>query len=343
MLLKTKIIAFSFIIFSFSVFSKNPSDTLDQKPFVSKSKVFGNIYSAFYYGLNANVSPRAAFEFTTGLLGYSTQISPNVKATLIYDVTRTTNFNYLDTIGISNYFEGSKYTAFLKMAEMKWDISEMFIFRVGQLLNTQYLTYIDKFWGYRYIDVTFQEKYRFGMPADFGAQIDFKYRDKFLNQLSLVNGEGPFRHQDNDAQFIISNNLQLTPTEELIIKLYIDYGPTADTSSASGSRSAISLFFGYKSEKYKIGGEYNYVKNYAWLVNNDYSGTSIYGGFEIDDKNELLVRYDYIQKATGISDGHYLIFGYQYQPVKMFFTSVNIRHSVPSDATQLYFSFGIKF
>ena len=62
---------------------------------------------------------------------------------------------------------------FLKMAQIDWKINDVLELNVGQLLNEQNLTLQDKFWAYRYVAVTFQEMYRFGMPADFGARIKF--------------------------------------------------------------------------------------------------------------------------------------------------------------------------
>ena len=157
------------------------------------SYAFGQIYTAFRYGFKDTYKPQAAFEFNQGILGYFNQISEKVSGKIMLDVTRTTNIlSITDSAGnpmTYDYFEGSKYTAYLKMAEIKWDISECFSLRVGELLNTQYLTFQDKFWGYRYVDVTYQEKFRLGMPADFGIQFDYKYKDKLINQFSVVNGE----------------------------------------------------------------------------------------------------------------------------------------------------------
>lgn len=154
---------------------------------------FGQIYTGFRYGIKDTYNPQAAFVFNQGIIGYYHQISDEVSGKIIYDVTRTTHFYEItDTAGNQlsySYFEGSKYTAYLKMAEIKWDFHQLFSLRVGQLLSTQYLTFQDRFWGFRYIDVTQQEKFRLGMPADFGAQLDFSYKGKFLNQISVVNGE----------------------------------------------------------------------------------------------------------------------------------------------------------
>jgi hypothetical protein len=339
----TLVISFFLILFN-SV--ANDTTKIENKSIViSNQKVFANIYTGFYYGFNEEIKPTSGFALTTGLFGYSSQISEDVSAKIIFDVTRTTNdFVITDTAGNQynvSYFEGSKFTAFLKMAEIKWRISENVDLKVGQLLSTQYLTFLDKFWGYRYVDVTFNEKYRFGAPADFGVQLDFK--DKyFLNSFSVVNGEGPFRHQDESGKFLIANNLQVYPINGLTIKLYVDYAKQpSDTTGRA--KSSISAFIGYKHETFKVGLEYNYVQNYSYVESLNFSGTSLYGSYVIDEKAELIGRWDHITESLYIKDGDYIIAGYQYQPAKNLFTSINIRHLTTGSDTKLFFNFGVKF
>jgi hypothetical protein len=310
---------------------------------------FGQIYTAFRYGFKDTYKPQAAFEFNQGIIGYFNQISEKVSGKIMLDVTRTTNITSItDTTGNQlsyEYFEGSKYTAYLKMAEIKWDINEYLAFRVGELLSTQYLTFQDKFWGYRYIDVTYQEKFRLGMPADFGVQFDFKYKDKLLNQFSIVNGEGPFRYQDSNSKFIFSNNIQYYPTERIFLKLYLDYGPSPDTGSAKNAKSVISGFAGYKTDKFRVGGEYTYIYNYGFNANTDYYGFSIYGSVVLNKYFQALGRYDHLKmkKPDENSKLDYYIIGFQYEPVAAFTTSINFRYYSVEALPFIYASFGLKF
>jgi len=323
------------------------STQLVQKP--KDSYAFGQIYTSFYYTLNDHHLPKAAFEFNQGIIGYRHQIADNLSGIILYDVTRTTNFTSItDSAGNPmsyDYFEGSKYTAYLKMAEIKWDINDMFAFRVGQLLNTQYLTFQDKFWGYRYVDITYQEKFRMGMPADFGAQIDFKLKNKLLDQVSVVNGEGPFRHQDDAGKFIYSNNLQYYPTDRITLKLYTDYSPASDTSKGKADKSVISGFAGYKIDRFRIGGEYTYVFNYKYDDSADYYGFSVYTGVVLNDYFQVLGRWDHLDLKTpsNTTGTDYYILGFQYEPVKPFTTALTFRYFSQGDIPMLYASFGLKF
>lgn len=302
---------------------------------------FANIYTGFYYRFNTDIKPQTAFEFTTGLLGYSRNLSDNVKAILIYDVTRTTNFSYTDSSGISNYFEGSKYTAFLKMGEIDWKINSLIELNVGQLLNEQYLTVQDKFWGYRYIAFTFQEIYRFGMPADFGARLKFNWNKKLMFSATVMNGEGPFRYQDSDGNYLYAGNLEITPNKNLIIKVYGDYMLPSDNNLFP--RIAFSGFLGYRKDKFKIGAEYNEVFNQAYIEDLNYSGASLYSSYSINKKVDVIGRCDYLIDLGSIENGQYYLLGLQYSPAEKFYTSVNTRYNEFDDYFQLYFNFGAKF
>ena len=340
-----RIVAFLILVLPLHVICQSSQDQTKEK----ERYAFGQIYVGFRLGFKDTYKPKSAFEFNQGIIGYFHQIAPKVSGKIMFDVTRTTNITSItDSSGQSlavNYFEGSKYTAYLKMAEIKWDINEYLVFRVGQLLNTQYLTFQDPFWGYRYIDVTFQEKYRLGQPADFGAQLDVKVQEKFVNQFSVVNGEGPFRHQDLNGKFIFSDNIQYSPVRNLTLKVYGDYGPAVDTGAAYGDRWVVSVFAGYKTSKYRLGGEYDFVNNYGWTNGKDCSGFSFFGGWNFYGKFDVLARYDHLQIKTPSETQKmdYYIIGFQYEPVKMFTTSLNFRYVSQGELPFLYANFGLKF
>jgi hypothetical protein len=330
-------------LLSMPAFSQSSQDVTKEK----NSYAFGQIFAGFHYCFDDSFEPQAAFDFNQGIIGYFHQLSPKVSGKIMFDVTRTTNIAF-DSAGqslVDSYFEGSKYTAYLKMAEIKWDITDYLALRFGQLLNTQYLTFQDPFWGYRYIDVTFQEKYRLGQPADFGIQIDLKAGDKFLNQFSVVNGEGPFRYQDLNSKFVFSNNIQYSPIKNLTLKVYADYGPSIKNDTAYGDKWVISGFAGYKTDKYRIGAEYDFVNNYAWSNGKDVSGFSLFAGWNFFGKFDVLARWDHLQikMPDDTEKLDYYIAGVQYEPVKMFTTSVNFRFISEGDLPFIYANFGLKF
>lgn len=285
----------------------------------------------------------------TALIGYSASLTDRFKATLIYDVTRTTNnITVTDSLGIPlsvSYNEGSRYTAFLKMAEIRYSPASFVDLRVGQLLNTQYLTTQDKFWGYRYIYFTFQEVHRYGNPADFGAQVDFKYRNILLAQLSVTNGDGPFKQQDSDSKFLYSLNVEYYPFTGAIVKLYSDFSPAPKNTSGGYDRSALSVFAGFKGERYRLAVEYNGVKNYGFTQNSEYWGFSSFFSYSVTPKVDILTRYDYVNRSAplNLSRSHFILTGIHYSPIRNLSCSVNLRHLTAPEKTMLYVSCAANF
>lgn len=339
-----KIIVFSIVVLtSFLSFSQN-NDSLNTKNTTDKGKLFSNIYPGMRLNLSTSDN-KAGFVLTTALIGYKRTLAKNVTGTIIYDVTRTTNnIQVTDSNGVAmnvNYFEGSRYTAFLKMAEIKWKFHKMFTLSAGQLLNTQYLTLQDKFWGHRYVEVTFQELYRFGNPADFGMRLKYEPNKKLAIYAGAFNGEGPFRHQDEHANFLVSGNIEYRPIKELILKVYYA-NHIQNTTDTLNNKEIISAFAGYKNKVFMIGAEYNYVKN-ADFYSQVWSGFSGFMAYNITDKYEVFYRYDYVDKSKYLEYSSYHIVGVQYKPIENFFTSVNYRFHSVSEYSLIYLNFGLKF
>ncbi len=308
------------------------------------SNVWGNIFTAFYYVPGEKLMPDKGFELSTGLLGYRGQWGDRASATLIYDVFRTTSrIQVTDTAGtemdVSYGFLGSDYTGFLKMAQIDYKINSWLDFSVGQLLNQQYLTYQDRFWGFRYVAFTFQEMNRFGAQADFGARLTFKPHEDLAVSIGAVNGNGPFRVQGADGHLLYSTNIEWTPLDGFILKLY------ADHSSVKGlpDRNAFSFFTGYRTGDWRLGLEVNHVENHLNNKANALSGTSVYGAYKISEGWHILARHDYIKKSMAYEDAHYVIGGVEYEPYRGFYSSLNYRYLSEGDISSIYISFGTRF
>ena len=304
---------------------------------------FANIFTAFYYSPGNRVMPSKGFELSTGLIGYRAEWGKRARATIIYDVYRTTdNFVITDQSGDTlkaSWFRGSDYTGFLKMAQVDFTVTSWLEISAGQLLNQQYLTYQDKFWGFRYISTTFQELYRFGSPADFGARVTIKPHRLLATSLNIVNGNGPFRMQSADGRLQYALNVEWSPAAGIIVKLF------ADHMAASGkpNRNAISFFTGYRTEKWRLGFEANMVKNHLFDESTDMSGVSSYGAVRIADGWHFLFRHDYIANSLALRRDHYVITGVEYEPYDGLFTSLNWRYLSEGNVSWLYASLGAKF
>ncbi len=326
---------------SFSIKAQKDSVSVITKP---THKVFANIYTAGYYNFDTK-TPNAGFELSTALLGYKFQYTNDLKFTLIYDVTRTTNgFSVKDTMGNNlpiYYFEGSKYTAFLKMAEIKWQFYDKFSLSAGQLLNEQYLTSQDKIWGHRYVLTTMQELFRMAMPADFGMRVEYKNKKTFALSLGANNGDGPFRHQDIHSVIEYTSNLELYLIKDLLIKTFVSLTPSTYKTDED-LKTVFSGFLAYQKAKYTLGTEYSYTDKVTFK-DIHYSGVSAFLYYNITDKFELFGRYDYIDNSPIVNYENVYIGGFQFKPEKNIYLSINYRYWVKSEIQQLYFNLGAKF
>jgi len=312
-------------------------------PISIKSSFFGNIFTGFYYSPGDKYKPASGFELSTGLMGYKASWGDKASATLIYDVFRTTNNievrdtnkNLLDV----SYTRGSDYTGFLKMAQIDFNLGKGFEFSIGQLLNQQYLTYQDRFWGFRYVATTFQEMYRFGAPADFGARLTYNHNNKLKLTLGSVNGDGPFRLQDKEGYMQYFTNIEWSPIKEYILKVFVDHSPVKNMPS----RNAISLFTGYKTDNWRLGIEYNRVENHLNNSIFDLSGTSVYGAYKLKEGWHLLFRHDYIEKSMTTEKDNYIIAGCEHEPYKGLYVSLNGRFLSKTEISWIYFNFGARF
>lgn len=332
-----KKVAISIIVFFVALQGFCQNDSIKPDP----GQFFADIHTFYIYDVNGQTNPRSAFGINTAIMGYKKSLSKKIQATILYDVTRTTNFIFPDTIGISSYFEGSKYTAFLKMAEIGWQPKPWIELYFGQLLNEQYLTIQDKHWGLRYVNTTAQEYFRFGNPADFGARIKLRPSEKLIMSVSIMNGEGPFRYQDNESLFQYCINAEYRPQEHLIFKIYGDYQPHA--SGLNKDRCAISVFAGYKKGKWMAGAEYNRVENNIFLNNSDLSGMSLYSSFKTGKKTSVFARADHMFQYGDVENEAYFMFGAEYRPAPAFGLTLSVKRNTWLNTLTPGIQAGIRF
>jgi opacity protein-like surface antigen len=341
MKISTKLILFS-LIMGFSLLNFAQDQTTEQANKPGKHKMFTNIFTGAYHSFNSQ-KPNTGFELSTALLGYEYKKSDDLKVTLIYDVTRTTNgFNITDSNGTRMsvvYFEGSKYTAFLKMAEIKWQFAPKLTIAAGQLLSEQYLTVDLRYWDHRYVMTTMQEWSRMAYPADFGMRLEYKDKESFAFSLSALNGDGPFRHQDDESLIEYTANLEIYKIKNFVIKGFVSYMPST-TNTKNKQELATALFAMYDNKKFKLGAEYTYTDN-PNFTDLEYSGASVFTTYNINKQWEVFARYDYVDNSPVIQYGNLYLLGLQYKPEKNLTIALNYRFWQPTDVQQLYLNFGV--
>lgn len=334
-----KLTVYYFLFFLTSIANAQIDSTNQTK----KVELFGNIYPAFYSTYAKNKASYNSFEMYTAQIGTKVSLSDKIKGIILYNVTKTTSdiqvFDSLHHPLTVNYFKGSDYTAFLKQAEILWKPIKNWEFSFGQILSEQYLTVQDKFWGYRYIAFTLQERYQFGYPADFGFRAAFQ-TDKLRLSTSVSNGDGPFYKQDANGLLQYALNMEYRPNKNWIFKWYGNIYPNNTIF-----RLCNTLFAGYKTDSWKIGIEGVEVNNDQWNSQKNYRALSAFGSYTFVKNWTIIAREDYIVQNSSLKNTSFSIMGVQYEPNSNFQISVNQRffNNQQQLYWQTYLNAGFKF
>ena len=135
------------------------------------------IFSNFNYDMSTEEgeNPFKAFEVKRSYLGYSYKIDDRFSTKITFDVGSNSG--------------GSAYTAFLKIASLKWKTSDKLTLNLG-MVGTKNFKFMEKAWGRRYIEKSAQDKYKWASSADAGVTADYKVSDNISIDAQVLNGEG---------------------------------------------------------------------------------------------------------------------------------------------------------
>lgn len=310
------------------------------KPIV---QIFGN----FDYNATKAIDKKYGFWFGRAHFGYEYQFSKQISGKIIIDAGRPTTVGTItvaDTSGnnlnvTNSSKEGSYYTMTLKFATLQWKPKEYFTLQAGGILQNHYMTQ-ERFWGYRYILPTFQDRY-YGIPSsDLGFIAYFKANEKFGLDLALTNGEGFRFDQDAYGDVKIASGIDFNPIKGLQTRIYYDY-TKSNNPLKPAEQQLFSFFTGFKlKEKFRIGAEYNYRKNNLNIHKHNFYGYSVYGSLSTFKKIEIFVRYDNLQ-ANRLSGekhnwnyqntGQAFITGLHFNPIKGINLSLNYQGWQPEN------------
>lgn len=266
-------------------------------------------------------------------IGYSYNFSPQISATLIVDAAgRTTSLGASYVIDVNGNQlpvtttgrEGSFYTAFLKFAYIQWKVNDWARFQIGGILQNHYITQ-EKFWGYRYLYETFQDRY-YGSPSgDYGAIGYFKVSSTLNLDITITNGEGIRSNQAADGKIKFAAGIDYIPVKRWHNRLYYENNLAASVPGTD-NQHLISFFSGWMIiENLRAGIDLNYRINNQQITGKNLGGGSIFAAYGFRPKWEIYARYDRLlsNKISGqsndwnyLNDGYALIGGIQYEPVK---------------------------
>lgn len=326
-------------LFLSSIAFAAPDSTLVDNSVLQKGTVYGTLF------LNANTSLMPgqkvrAFEVKRAYLGYKAEISRHYSANIKLDIGNPDD--------VQDYAAKKRF-AYFKNAYLQYKNNNI-LFTIG-IADCYQFKEQEKFWGKRYIQSSFQDKYKFGPSADIGAFFNYKFNNFISADVSLVNGEG-YNSVQNDESFKATAGITVNPYNWLTLRLYSDRFTQADEKQFT-----LATFAGLKFKPFELAAEFNYQANNKNNPGFNWYGLSTYTKINITKKINVFGRYDILRSVITrtetlpwniAGDGSAVFAGAEYVPLKNIKVSLNYQDWVAyaangNDSRFLFVNLDISF
>lgn len=309
-----------------------------EKAWYEVGKVYGRVFSNVHYGLGDTEDK--AFEVKRAYFGYQADIDEHFSGNIKLDIGNQNDIQDYAAKKRFAYFKNAFVQYKYKGLKVQFGIADAFQFKVQE-----------KFWGYRYIQQSFQDKNKFGPSADLGIFASYKISSKLSADISFTNGEG-YSNIQQDEYFKGSFGLIYKPIDALVIRGYVDANQSEDITQYSAN-----AFIGLTTKYFTLGNEFNYQANSSYVENHDRYGLSFYSTVKLVNKVKFFARYDYLYSNileddnipwNLASDGSSITSGIEYQPIKNVRMAFNYQDFIAyaengSDSHYLYFNIELNF
>ena len=296
----------------------------EPKPEEPKGKAIVQVFGNFNTEFDAD-NCNYGFELERSYLGYEYKLENGLSMKAVMDVGKSSN--------VDDYHR----LAYIKNAMVSWKTGDLTL--NGGLISTTQFNFQEKFWGYRYIMKSFQDQYKFGRSADLGISMAYKFNNQISADAIVVNGEGYKKIEQNNG-LNYGLGLTLNPISNFYVRLY----GGVNTSDQAGDKNIanIATFAGYKSDKFTMGVEYNYMQNSSFDSNADKDGYSIFASVKLSKTTELYARFDELSSKNELNsakDESAAIIGAQFKLGKYVKIAPNFRISMPkAEGADNYYS-----
>jgi hypothetical protein len=262
------------------------------------------VFSNFNYNVSDEDNNFKAFDVNRAYLGYSYALSDEFSTKITFDV--------------GNNSAGSAYTAFLKIASVSWKNNENMKINFG-MIGTKNFKFMEKAWGHRYIYKSLQDKHKWASSADVGVSVDYQLNDKMSIDAQVLNGEGYKKEQESNGLFRGSVGLIYDLSENVVMRVHRDVVPRESYGANDSHQNTTSAGLAYTGNGFKLGAEYNLQENAKNVTDQERTGMSAYGSYDLNDGMSLFGRYDELSSEDDWNlskDGTFMIVGIQKQMVK---------------------------
>jgi hypothetical protein len=303
----------------------------------------GKIGGVTYFDYT-NSKEKSAFVLKRQYFSYGIDISDEVKFRVVFDVGRTDVGTVLRKDG-GEKSEDTRLVAFLKKAQIdhRTSYGKISMGLIG--MNTYNIQ--EKNWGYRFIEKSAIDKYKFSSTADLGIGFSRVLVNQLKMSLQVVNGEG-YKNPQSDKYHKIAFN-STYGEHNLVKNSGFNAGVVYTTEQTDDKPNTMaSLFGGFAGMGLRLGGQFNMLKKGGI----ESQIISVSSNYSMTDKLDAFVRYDMFDPNTDEIDGWkdnstYLIAGIQLSCGNGLLVAPNIRMESYEDdldsATEYKINFQFKF
>ena len=303
----------------------------------------GKIGGVTYFDYT-NSKEKSAFVLKRQYFSYGIDISDEVKFRVVFDVGRTDVGTVLRKDG-GEKSEDTRLVVFLKKAQIdhRTSYGKISMGLIG--MNTYNIQ--EKNWGYRFIEKSAIDKYKFSSTADLGIGFSRVLVNQLKMSLQVVNGEG-YKNPQSDKYHKIAFN-STYGEHNLVKNSGFNAGVVYTTEQTDDKPNTMaSLFGGFAGMGLRLGGQFNMLKKGGI----ESQIISVSSNYSMTDKLDAFVRYDMFDPNTDEIDGWkdnstYLIAGIQLSCGNGLLVAPNIRMESYEDdldsATEYKINFQFKF
>jgi hypothetical protein len=284
-------------------------------------RIFANAHATFRDG-----EYRPAFDLQRVYLGYEHNFSPTLSGKAVLDVGDP-------GVGKLNM------TAYVKNAFLQYRKNDLTV-QFGMIATTQFKVQ-ESAWGYRYIQKSFMDAYKWNASADLGVSAAYRIAEFISADVMVANGEG-YKLVQIDSTIRTGFGVTLFPVKGLTARVYYDF-----SGKKGVTQTTLATFVGYETNKFSLGAEWMIENNPLHMDERKMDGLSFFGTFRLADKFKAFGRFDQLSSNRFAGDsfpwniddnGQAYIAGIEYAPVRGIKVAPNFQGWNPEDETKSFIS-----
>ncbi len=264
----------------------------------------------------------------------------------VYSANLTTDFNYDATTKATQLY--------IKKAYLQAKFSDALVIRAGDT-DMPWVPFVEGIYGYRYVENVLIDRVKYGTSTDTGITISGVIPLKpitFGYSIGAIDGSG--YKAPGDGNFNRSKQMDVEGRLNASVGNFTaaiggyqgDLGKNINGSVVNHTANRGDALIAYVDKRFRIGGEYVYVKDYTGVttakpVKPTGDGYSVFGSFNFTEQVSVFGRYDWLNpeqdvlattnKNNSATKDEYFNVGLSYSPVKSVDLSLVYKRDSVSD------------